>query len=49
VLRDELGKPYVNLYNEAVKIASDNNIEMMHVSISNTKDYAVAYAVGESE
>lgn len=49
VLRDELGKPYVNLYNKAVKIAGEYNIEKIHISISNTKDYAIAYAVGESK
>jgi holo-[acyl-carrier protein] synthase len=49
VLRDELGKPYVNLYNNAAAIASENNINHIFISISNTKDYAIAYAVGESE
>jgi holo-[acyl-carrier protein] synthase len=49
VLRDPLGKPYVNLYHNAAKIAKNNNISKLHISISNTKDYAVAYAVGESK
>lgn len=48
VLRDELGKPYVNLYNNAHKISVDMNIKKLHVSISNTKDYALAYVIGES-
>lgn len=48
VLRDELGKPYVNLYNNAAKLAKNNNISKIHVSISNTKEYAISYAIGES-
>lgn len=47
VLRDELGKPYVNLYGGAremfVKLGASN----VHVSITNTKDYAAAFAVLE--
>jgi holo-[acyl-carrier protein] synthase len=49
VLRDELGKPYVNLYRNALKIAEKIKITKLHISISNTKEYAVAYVVGESE
>lgn len=48
VLRDELGKPYVNLYRNAFIIAKKNKITKLHISISNTKDYALAYVVGES-
>lgn len=49
VLRDELGKPYVNLYRNALQIARKNHIAKLHISISNSKDYAIAYVVGESE
>ena len=49
VLRDELGKPYVNLYRNAFQIAQNNKIAKLHISISNTKDYALAYVIGESE
>lgn len=48
VLRDELGKPYVNLYHNAATIAKDNHISKIHVSISNTKEYVIAYAIGET-
>ena len=48
VLRDEFGKPYVNLYHKAFEIAKKNNITKLHISISNTKDFALAYVVGES-
>lgn len=48
VLRDELGKPYVNLYRNALEIANKNKIANLHISISNTKDFAIAYVIGES-
>lgn len=48
VLRDELGRPYVNLYRNALIIAKKNKITKLHVSISNTKDFVLAYVVGES-
>ncbi len=48
VLRDELGKPYVILYRNALIIAKKEKINKLHISISNTKDYALAYVVGES-
>lgn len=49
VLRDELGKPYVNLYGEAEKLAKTLGITRIHVSISDTQKYVVAFAVGEGE
>ncbi|WP_099467995.1 holo-ACP synthase [Konateibacter massiliensis] len=48
VLRDELGKPYVNLYGNASKLAKKQGINKLHISISNTKDYAIAYVIGEA-
>ncbi|MFA9377356.1 MAG: holo-ACP synthase [Lachnotalea sp.] len=48
VLRDDLGKPFVNLYNKAAMVAEKNRISKIHISISNTKEYAIAYAIGES-
>ena len=33
-LRDELGKPYVNLYGEALRLKENNGIKTIHVSIS---------------
>ena len=48
VLRLESGKPYVNLYEGAKKLAQQQNITNIHLSISNRKEYVVAYAVGES-
>ncbi|NLC18687.1 MAG: holo-ACP synthase [Clostridiales bacterium] len=48
VLRDEAGKPYVNLFGKAARLANEQGVSKIHVSISNTKEYANAFAVGES-
>lgn len=48
VLRDTLGKPYVNLYGQAAALAKEQKINYIHVSITNTKEYASAFVVGES-
>lgn len=48
VLRDGKGKPYVNLYGGATKLAKEQGINRIHVSISNTKDLSNALAIGES-
>lgn len=48
VLRDELGKPYVNLYGGAAERAKEAGAQVIHVSITNTKEYAQAFAVAES-
>ena len=47
VLRDEKGKPYVNLYNNARNIAREQEIDVIHVSMSDTDSCAIAYVVGE--
>ncbi len=49
VLRDEIGKPYVKLYNNAKRVAIERNIIQIHVSISNTKEQALAFVVMEGE
>jgi len=49
VLRDGSGKPYVNLYGKAAQIAKDQQISVIHVSITNTRDYANAFVVGEKK
>ena len=49
VLRDELGKPYVVLLGGAEKAAKERGITRIHVSITNTAVYAMAFAVGEGE
>ena len=47
VLREASGKPYVRLYGEAERFQTANAILTIHVSISNTKEYATAYVVAE--
>lgn len=48
VLRNVRGKPYVNLYGKALEIAKDQGVTLIHVSITNTKDFANAFVVGEN-
>lgn len=47
VLRDDLGKPYVRLYNQAKTLSEDLGIHRWHVSISHGKTHATAVAIGE--
>lgn len=47
VVRDELGKPYVNLYRGARELAGELGVERIEVSISNTAGHAMAFAVAE--
>jgi len=49
VLRDALGKPYVNLFGGAKLLGRTMGIERFHVTISNTKEYVVAFVIGEGE
>lgn len=49
ILRDENGAPFVNLYGKAREFFSELGIKKIHLSISNTEDIVVAYAVGEME
>ncbi|MBR0086084.1 MAG: holo-ACP synthase [Lachnospiraceae bacterium] len=49
VLRDKAGKPYVNLYGDAAKIAASLGISRIHISITDTKNHAAAFAVGEGD
>jgi holo-[acyl-carrier protein] synthase len=47
VLRDDYGKPYVNLYRQAKEKAYELGIMHLHVSISHNKTNAVGLAIGE--
>ncbi|MGE4283104.1 MAG: holo-ACP synthase [Clostridia bacterium] len=49
VLRDSLGKPYMNLYNEAQHIVEKIGATRIHISISHCKNYAVAHVILERE
>lgn len=48
-LRDEAGKPYVILHGQAKHVALELGITHIHVSITNTKEYASAFAIGEHQ
>lgn len=47
VLREQSGKPYVVLHGPAGEFFAEHAIRQVHVSISNTKEYATAYVVLE--
>ncbi|MBO8463205.1 MAG: holo-ACP synthase [Firmicutes bacterium] len=49
VLRDEYGKPYINLYGNAKKKQEQLEITNIQVSITNTKEYAMSFVIGENE
>ena len=47
VLRDGSGKPYVVLHGTAKDLQEEKRIRQIHVSISNTKEYAIGYVIME--
>lgn len=47
VLRDEYGKPFVNLYHGARETADRLSCRRILVTITNTREYVSAIAVGE--
>lgn len=47
-LRDKLGKPYVVLYGKASEYAKQLSVEKIHVTITNTRELAAAFVVGET-
>ncbi len=47
-LRDEMGKPYFELAGEAKARAEEKGIEALHLSLSHTKDMAIAYVIAET-
>lgn len=49
VLRDSLGKPYIKLSCGARETAEQKGIARIEVSISDTGEHAMAFAVGEGE
>ncbi len=48
VLREENGKPYVNLYGRAKEIADRLKINKIHVSITDTDNLVMTMVVGEN-
>lgn len=49
ILRDELGKPRAVLYNGAKAAADGLSVTALHISLTHSKEYAVAFAVAEAE
>ena len=47
ILRNELGKPYVNLSQKIKDLISPVEIYKIHVSLSHCKEYATAYVLIE--
>ena len=47
VLRDELGKPYIILYNGALALSEALGINQWHVSISHSKTTITTMVIGE--
>jgi len=49
VLHEPSGKPKVNLYRGAQKRASDLGLKGLAISLSHSREYAIAFVVGEKE
>ena len=49
VLRDKQGKPFVKLYQKAKEKQEELGITRILVTLSDTKEYVVAYAIGEAD
>jgi len=49
VLRDELGKPYINAHGKAKEILDNRGIKSIFVSLSHSKELAMGYVVLEKE
>ena len=49
VLRDALGKPYINVYGKAKELCEKNGVGNIFLSLSHSKEMAMAYVVAEKE
>lgn len=49
ILRNEMGAPYVKLTGNARKIAQEFNISRIHISLTDTRTIAAAYAIAVCE
>lgn len=49
ILKNENGKPIVNLMNNALNVAIENKITNMQLSITHIKDYAIASCIAEGD
>ncbi|HEY32371.1 MAG TPA: holo-[acyl-carrier-protein] synthase [Dehalococcoidia bacterium] len=49
ILAEPSGKPLVNLYRQAPKKANDLGLRGLAISLSHSREYAIAFVVGEKE
>ncbi len=49
IINNKKGKPQVNLYKKAKKHADNSGINIIHISLSHQKEYAIAEVIGEGE
>ena len=49
ILSDEFGRPTVSLHGKAMKQAQEFGIKEIAISLSHSRSYAVACAIGQSE
>jgi holo-[acyl-carrier protein] synthase len=49
ILHEPSGKPLVNLYRGAQEKASDLGLKGLAISLSHSREYAIAFVVGERE
>lgn len=49
ILRRDNGAPYVELTGEALRWAQDRQISKIHISLTDTEEYAGAFVVAERE
>ncbi|PKM56810.1 MAG: holo-[acyl-carrier-protein] synthase [Firmicutes bacterium HGW-Firmicutes-3] len=47
ILRDELGRPYINLYGNAKDIENQMGIDKWHITVSHTKSMVSVVVLGE--
>lgn len=49
ILQDEMGKPYVVLHRKAEAVAASQGIDRVEISLSHSRELAIAYAVAVGE
>ena len=47
ILRSKSGAPYANLQGAAGTVAVEKNLDIFHLTITDTKEYSLAFAIGE--
>jgi len=47
ILRSKSGAPYANLQGTAGTVAVEKNLDIFHLTITDTKEYSLAFAIGE--